>query len=224
LIPPCPTLELEAIELPLPRIIGNYQLLNAMQLQNRTYSPEEYLQLEEQAEYKSEYHDGEIIPMTGGTTNHNEISGNIYANLKLSLKKQNYRVYMADIRLWIPRHRLYTYPDVMLIKGAPIYADQGTTTVTNPVMITEVLSPSTQNYDQGDKFAYYRSIPELQEYILVSQQQYHVMQYTKTEAGKWLLSEYATEAAEIQLESVDLVWNLAEIYIGVDFSNFSNTK
>ena len=79
-----------------------------MQLQPRTYTPEEYLKLEEQAEYKSEYRDGEIIPMTGGTTNHNEISGNIYANLKFGLKKQNYRVYIADVRLWIPRYRLYT--------------------------------------------------------------------------------------------------------------------
>ncbi|MEY4519977.1 MAG: hypothetical protein RLZZ499_2577 [Cyanobacteriota bacterium] len=190
-----------------------------MQLQGSTYSPEEYLQLEEQAEYKSEYRDGEIIPMTGGTTNHNEISGNVYANLKISLQKQNYRVYMADVRLWIPRYRLYTYPDVMLIKEEPIYADQGTTTVTNPVMITEILSPSTQNYDQGDKFTYYRSIPEMKEYILISQQQYHVMQYIKTESGKWLLSEYETEDAAIQLGSVDLALNLTQIYTGVDFSN-----
>lgn len=189
-----------------------------MQLETRTYTPEEYLQLEEQAEYKSEYRDGEIIPMTGGTTNHNEISGNVYANLKFSLKKQNYRVYMADVRLWIPRYRQYTYPDVMLIKGEPIYTDESMTTVTNPVMITEVLSPSTQNYDQGDKFTYYRSIPAMEEYILISQQQYHIMQYTKTEAGKWLLSEYETQDAVIQLGSVDLKLDVAEIYLGVDFS------
>ncbi|MGF1588647.1 MAG: Uma2 family endonuclease [Pleurocapsa sp.] len=190
-----------------------------MQLQPRIYTPEEYLKLEEQAEYKSEYRDGEIIPMTGGTTNHNEISLNLVTNLKFSLKQQNYRVYMADVRLWIPRYRLYTYPDVMLIKGEPIYADRGTTTVMNPVMITEVLSPSTQNYDQGDKFTYYRSIPEMKEYILISQQQYHVMQYTKTEAGKWLLSEYETEEASIRLGSVDLELELAEIYTGVDFNH-----
>ncbi len=190
-----------------------------MQLQARTYTPKEYLQLEEQAEYKSEYRDGEIIPITGGTTNHNEISLNLVTNLKFSLKKQNYRVYMADVRLWIPRYRLYTYPDVMLIKGETIYADRGTTTITNPVMITEVLSPSTQNYDQGDKFTYYRSIPEMEEYILVSQQKYHVMQYTKTEAGKWLLSEYETEDALIQLSSVDWEFELSEIYAGVDFDN-----
>ena len=190
-----------------------------MQLQERTFTPKEYLQLEEQAEYKSEYRDGKIIPMTGGTTNHNEISGNFYANLKFSLKQQNYRVYMADVRLWIPRYRLYTYPDVMLIEGEPIYADRGTTTVTNPIMITEVLSPSTQNYDQGDKFTYYRSIPEMKEYIIISQQQYHVMQYTKTEVGKWLLSEYETEDAVIQLGSVNMELELAELYTGVDFNN-----
>jgi Uma2 family endonuclease len=190
-----------------------------MQLQARKYTREEYLELEEQAESKSEYRDGEIIPMTGGTTNHNEISGNFYTNLKFNLRKQNYRVYIADVRLWIPRYRLYTYPDVMLIKGEPIYVDKGTTTVTNPVMIVEVLSSSTQNYDQGDKFTYYRSIPEMEEYILVSQQRYHVMQYTKTEAGKWLLSEYETEDLSIQLASTDLKLNLGEIYTGVDFNN-----
>ena len=189
-----------------------------LQTKSRTYTPEEYLHLEEEAEYKSEYRDGEIIPMTGGTTNHNEIAGNFYTNLKFSLRKQDYRVYIGDVRLWIPRYRQYTYPDVMLIKGKPIYTDKGTTTVTNPVMITEVLSKSTQNYDQGDKFTYYRSIPELKEYILISQKQYHVMQYTKTEAGKWLLSEYETEDLSIHLTSVDLELDLAEIYTGVDFS------
>ena len=189
-----------------------------MQLQTRNYTPEEYLKLEEEAKYKSEYRDGEIIPMTGGTTNHNEISLNLASNLKFNLRKQNYRVYIADVRLWIPRHRVYTYPDVMLIEGEPIYADKGTTTVTNPVMIAEVLSPSTQNYDQGDKFTYYRSIPEMKEYILISQQKYHVMHYAKTESG-WLLSEYETEDIEIALTSVDLKLELADIYAEVDFDN-----
>ena len=190
-----------------------------MQLQTnpRIYTPEEYLQLEEQAEYRSEYRDGEIIPMTGGTTNHNEISLNLATNLRFSLKKQNYRVYMADVRLWIPRYRLYTYSDVMAIQGEPVYADKGTTTVMNPILIAEVLSSLTQNYDQGDKFAYYRSIPEMQEYILISQQRYHVMQYAKTEAG-WLLSEYETEDSLIKLASVNLELELSDLYTGIDNS------
>lgn len=155
-----------------------------LQTRIREYSPEEYLQLEEQAELKSEYHDGEIVSIARNTTNHNEIAGNFYANLKFGLRKQNYRVYIGDVRLWIPRYRVYTYPDVMVIKGEPIYADKGTTTVTNPILIAEVLSKSTQNYDQGDKFNYYRSIPEMEEYILISQKQHHIMHYSKTEAGK----------------------------------------
>ncbi len=186
--------------------------------QPRKYTPEEYLKLEEQAESKSEYHDGEIVPMTGGTTNHNEICLNIAANLKFGLRKQNYRVYIGDVRLWIPRYRVYTYPDVMVIKGEPIYADRGTTTVTNPILIAEVLSKSTQNYDQGDKFAYYRSIPEMEEYILISQKKYHVMQYSKTQIGKWLLSEYETENSAIQLTSANFELELSEIYTGVDFT------
>lgn len=188
-----------------------------MQLDTRNYTIKEYLELEAAAEYKSEYRDGKIIPMTGGTTNHNEISGNLYSYLKFNLRKKNYRVYIADVRLWIPRHRVYTYPDVMLIRGEPIYADKGTTTVTNPVAIAEVLSPSTQNYDQGDKFTYYRSIPEIEEYILISQQRYHLMQYVKTEAG-WLLSEYETEDSVIRIAAVDLELKLVDLYTGVNFN------
>ena len=186
--------------------------------QHRKYTLEEYLQLEEQAESKSEYHNGEIVPMAGGTTNHNEICLNLAANLKFRLQKQNYRVYIGDVRLWIPRDHVYTYPDVMVIKGKPVYTDRGTTTVTNPILIAEVLSKSTQNYDQGDKFAYYRSIPEMQEYILISQKQHQIMQYSKTEAGKWLLSEYETESSTIQLNSINFELELSEIYTGVDFS------
>lgn len=191
-----------------------------MQLQTKPnyYTPEEYLALEEQAEYKSEYYDGEIIPMTGGTTNHNEIAGNLYATLKFGLRKKPYKVYIGDVRLWIPRHRVYTYPDVMVIKDEPIYADKGTTTVTNPLLIIEVLSKSTQNYDQGEKFNYYRSIPEMQEYILVSQNNFNVMQYSKTKDNKWLLSEYEAEEATIEFSSIDFKIELAEIYTGVDFS------
>ncbi|MEJ1936451.1 Uma2 family endonuclease, partial [Nostoc sp. NIES-2111] len=125
--------------------------------QKRFYTPEEYLELEEKAEFKSEYCDGEIIPMTGGTTNHNKIAGNFYAYLKYALRRQKYEIYIADVRLWIPRYRQYTYPDVMLIQGEPVYTGTNTTTVMNPSLIVEVLSKSTKDYDQGDKFLYYRS-------------------------------------------------------------------
>jgi len=192
-----------------------------MQLQTkpRFYSPEEYLELEEKADYKSEYRDGEIVPVTGGTTNHNEIALNLASNLKFQLKRQNYKVYIGDVRLWIPRYRQYTYPDVMVIQGKPIYADQGTTTVMNPMLIAEVLSQSTQNYDQGDKFKYYRSIPEMKEYILLDQKQFQVIQFVKNEQGKWVLTEYEAEDSVLRLNTIDLEISFADIYEGVDFDD-----
>lgn len=191
-----------------------------MQIQTRYYTPEEYLELEEKAEYKNEYRDGEIIALTGNTTNHNEITGNLAASLKFTFRRKNYRVYMVSVRVWIPRYRQYTYPDVMVTEGEPIYTEKGTTTVMNPSLIAEVLSPSTQNYDQGDKFLYYRSIPEMREYILIDQKQYHVMQYVKTSENQWLLTEYEGEDAILKLNSVDFTISLKEIYTGVSFENF----
>ncbi len=189
-----------------------------VQTVKRFYTPEEYLELEEQAEFRSEYRDGEIVPMTGGTTNHNQIAGNFYANLKFSLKGQNYRVYMADVRLWIPRYRQHTYPDVMVIQGQPIYTGTSTTTVTNPSLIAEVLSKSTQNYDQGNKFLYYRSIPEFKEYILIDQYQFHVMHYVKTADGKWIFDEIEGESATLSLETIDFQITLSDLYEQVDFA------
>jgi Uma2 family endonuclease len=189
-----------------------------MTAQLTRYTPEEYLELEAKADYKSEYRDGEIVPMTGGTTNHNELALNLAAALKNTLKRQSYKVYMGDVRLWIPRYRQYTYPDVMLIQGQPIYHGTGTTTVTNPQIIAEVLSKSTQNYDQGDKFTYYRSIPELREYLLIDQTQFRVMQYVKTDTSSWILTEPEGETATLTLSTVPFQLLFSDLYEGVDFN------
>jgi Uma2 family endonuclease len=195
-----------------------------MQTQTRYYTPEEYLELEEKAEYKSEYRDGEIIPMTGGTTNHNKIAGNFYAYLKFGLKKQNYDVYIGDVRLWIPRYRQHTYPDIMVIQGEPIYTGANTTTVMNPLLIAEVLSKSTSNYDQSDKFMYYRSIPEFKEYILINQYQYHVMQYVKTDDGKWIFTELHSESDILTLETIDFQIALSDLYEQVNFTQVNENE
>ena len=190
-----------------------------LQTQKRSYTPEEYLELEEAADYKSEYRDGEIVPMTGGTTNHNKIAGNFYANSKFALRGQDYDIYIGDVRLWIPRYRQYTYPDVMVIQGEPIYTGMATTTVMNPLLIVEVLSKSTKNYDLGEKFIYYRAIPEFNEYILIDQTKYHVMQYTKTLEGRWFLTEYESEETILELSSIEFQINLKEIYEKVNFTD-----
>jgi Uma2 family endonuclease len=189
-----------------------------MQLLQKTYTPTEYLELEKKAEFRSEYRDGEIVPMAGGTTRHNEISLNVATNLRFSLKGQDYRVYMSDVRLWIPLNRQYTYPDVMLIQGEPIYVENTTATITNPRLVVEVLSKSTKNYDRGEKFDYYRSIPEFQEYILIDQSCYHVMQYVKTNKGQWLLTDYTKAEEIVKLGSVDLALSLKDIYDRVNFN------
>ncbi|MCC5605709.1 Uma2 family endonuclease [Nostoc sp. CHAB 5834] len=191
-----------------------------MQLETQKiyYTPEEYLEIEEKAEYKSEYRDGEIVPMTGGTTNHNKIAGNFYAYLKFGLRGKNYDIYIGDVRLWIPRYRQHTYPDVMVIEGQPIYTGTSTTTVMNPMLIAEVLSKSTKNYDQGDKFLYYRSIPEFKEYILIDQYQYHVMQYVKTAENQWSFTELEHESAILSLQTVDFQIELRDLYEQVNFT------
>jgi Uma2 family endonuclease len=191
-------------------------------LEKKYYSFEQYLALEGTANEKHEYQDGEIVSMTGGTTEHNKIALNFASNLKFTLKRKQYDIFIGDVKLWIPTYRQGTYPDVMLIEGESIYYGSGKTTVMNPSLIVEVLSKSTQNYDQGDKFFYYRSIPQFQEYILISQDQYYVMQFNKTQEGKWLLSEYTGVNSSLSLNSVEFQISFPELYENVIFDKSPN--
>lgn len=181
------------------------------------YTPEEYLALEEVSDSKHEYRDGKIIPMPGGSKNHNKIAGNFYAELKLALKGQDWDIYIGDVRLWIPRYRQYSYPDVMAISGDCLHPGIDNTPILNPSLIAEVLSKSTKNYDQGEKFLYYRSIPQLSEYILIDPSKYHVMQYNKFSNNQWLLTEYESQNAELILESVEVQITFSELYDRVNF-------
>ncbi len=189
-----------------------------MQLQEqRQYSPTEYLELEVISEYRSEYIDGQIVPMTGGTPNHNQIAGNFYAALNFALKRQPYRVFVAEQRLWIPQKRIHTYPDVMVIAGSLEFSEGRTDTITNPLIIAEVLSKSTRSYDIDEKFAAYRSIPSFQEYVLIDQYKKHVEQYYKTDARKWIFSEYEDDDSILILSSLEFQISLSDIYDKVDF-------
>ncbi|MDZ8183291.1 MAG: Uma2 family endonuclease [Nostoc sp. ChiSLP02] len=187
------------------------------QTHKKYYTPEEYLKLEETSESKNEYRDGKIIPMPGGTTNHNEIAGNFYANFKFTMRGKNYKIYIGDVKLWIPRYRIYTYPDIMVIHGEPIYEGSGTTKVTNPLTIVEVLSNSTENHDRTNKFRFYRSIPTLQEYIMINQYEYLVEQFNKNAEGQWVLTEYESVDAVFSLKSIDFQISFSDIYEGIDF-------
>jgi Uma2 family endonuclease len=134
----------------------------------RYSSPEEYLELEVAAEFRSEDIDGKIIPMTGGLPNHNKIAGNLCAAMNFAFRGKPYEVFFADQRLWMPGRRIYTYPDVMVVDGVLELQEGRNDTITNPLLIAEVLSVSTQDYDKTDKFAAYRTIPTFQEYVLIN--------------------------------------------------------
>ena len=188
-----------------------------VQSQSKIYTLEEYRTLEEAAEFRSEYHDGKIVPMSGGTIEHNNIIINLIVILKTALRGSNYHVQSSDLRLWIPQYRKGTYPDVMVIAEKPLFNDNRTDEVLNPCLIVEVLSKSTESYDRGDKFFYYRSIPEFCEYLLVSQSEYFIEHYRKTGERQWLLQEYRGNEVEIALESVGVSLSINELYEGVSF-------
>ena len=140
-----------------------------MQLQERQrYSSEDYLMLEETSELRSEYLDGQIIPIAGGSPEHNRIIGNIYRLLDDSADEyDDVAVFFSDMRLWIPQTRTHTYPDVMVIADGLQMLEGRKDTVMNPRLIAEVLSDSTKDYDRGEKFRFYRSLSSFQEYLLV---------------------------------------------------------
>ncbi|MEH2180395.1 Uma2 family endonuclease [Nostoc sp.] len=185
--------------------------------QQRYYTPEEYLELEEVADYKSEYIDGQIIPMAGGTINHNRIAGNFYAVLNFVFRQQEYEVFNSDMRLWIHEKRIYTYPDVTVIVGKPEFFNNRTDIITNPQVIVEVLSKSTKNYDREDKFQAYRTISTFQEYLLIDQTRIHVDQFSKTGKKQWTLREYDEEDEAIALVTVPFEIYLQDLYNKVKF-------
>jgi Uma2 family endonuclease len=180
-------------------------------------SLEDYRAAEEVAEVKSEYRDGEVVPMTGGTYEHNGIVVNWVTSLKIALRDRDYHVRAGDMRLWIPQYRQGVYPDVLVIAGEPVFNENRRDEILNPRLIVEVLSPSTEAKDRGDKFRYYQSIPTFREYVLVGQSEVRVEQFVRVEANEWLLRVYEGLEATMGLDSLEVKIGMREIYEGVEF-------
>jgi Uma2 family endonuclease len=181
------------------------------------YTPEEYLEFEINSPERHEYINGEIIPMTGGIPNHNRLVLNLASALNFALRQQAYDVFVTDQRVWIPKQRIHTYPDIMVVEGALQLQAGRKDTITNPLLIVEVLSKSTQIYDQSKKFKFYRTIPSFQEYILIDQYSIHVEQYYKTESNQWIFSEKDGEESLLKFNKIPFEIVLADIYNKVDF-------
>ncbi|HEX3558589.1 MAG TPA: Uma2 family endonuclease [Pyrinomonadaceae bacterium] len=180
------------------------------------YTPDEYLALERKAEYKSEYFDGEIFAMTGASRRHNLVSSNVLAALHSQLKKRPCEIYPSDMRVKVSPTGLYTYPDVVIVCGEPLFDDEQGDTLLNPTALVEVLSKFTASYDRGEKFEHYRKIESLAEYLVLAQDKYHVEQYTTQPGGQWLLSETDDPQKTIHLSSIECDLALSDIYDKVE--------
>ena len=181
------------------------------------YTPEEYLALEEKADGKSEYYQGEIFAMAGGSCNHNVIAGNFYSALNQSLQAKPCVVFTSDMRLFVEEVDLYTYPDVMVVCGQPQFIKGRTDTVTNPLVIVEVLSNSTQEYDRGLKFELYRTLDSLKDFLLIDQHRIYVEYFHKSKDSRWMLVDIKSVEKAVTIESVGIEIPIARIYHKVDW-------
>lgn len=180
--------------------------------QQKFYTLDEYRELEETAEFINEYRDGEIVPIAGSTINRSQIKGNICAYFHTALRGKNAEVFISGLRLWIPRYRRGTYPDIMIIEEEPALTEGRNDEILNPVLIVEVLSKYSEDVNREDKFRFYRSIPQFREYVLVSQYEFLVAQYIKTESNDWLFQEYEGESAIVSFASVEVQMSMSDIY------------
>jgi len=186
-------------------------------------SPEQYLEIERQAESKSEYYQGEMFAMAGAGLAHNILVANVVAGLHSQLRSRPCRVLPSDMRVRVSATGLYTYPDVVVVCGDPQFTDQRFDTLTNPNLIAEVLSPSTEAYDRGRKFEQYGEIASLQEYLLVASDRVHVDLYTRQAGGRWLLTSANRPEDTLELESVNCRLVLAVLYEKVELEGQQST-
>jgi Uma2 family endonuclease len=179
-------------------------------------TPEEYLALERSVEYKNEYRDGRIVPMELKNRWHCIIVGNVAAEIGQQLKARPCEAHMSSMRLKVSRTGLYTYPDVFVICGEVLIEDEHNDTLLNPTLIVEVFSPTTEAYDRGEKFAHYRRLESLQEYVLVAQDKVRIESYVR-QGAKWVLSEASSLDETVRLESIGCELALRDVYDKVQF-------
>ncbi len=188
-----------------------------MSSQVKTYhTAQEYLALERQSEYKSEYYNGEIFAMTGASRRHNLVAGNVFATLHAQLKSRPCEIYPSDMRVKVSPTVLYTYPDVVVVCGDPLFDDEQKDTLLNPTLLIEVLSKSTASYDRGEKFEHYRKLESLAEYLVIAQDKYHVEHYVRQPDNHWLLSETEELQETVHLSSIECDLALTDIYSKVE--------
>jgi Uma2 family endonuclease len=190
----------------------------------RKLTPAEYLDIERAAMYRSEYFDGEMFAMAGGSPRHSLVIANIIRELGNGLRGRPCTAYESNLRILVSATGLYTYPDASVICGPLEFEDEKSDTVVNPTLLVEVLSGSTEAYDRGKKSGHYRQIPTLREYLLVSQEEPKIERYLRNDNGTWTLSEASGLDATLPLPSLGIEISIGEVYDKVDFSTPEEQK
>jgi Uma2 family endonuclease len=180
-------------------------------------TPEEYLELDRSAETPSEYYQGQMFPMAVGSYRHARIKANLVREFGIRTLDAGCDVLPTEVKLLVSKTGLYAYPDVMIVCGEPVFADGHQDIVTNPLVVIEVLSPSTADYDRGGKFAHYRSVDTMREYVVVAQSRPYIEYHTREADGSWRLIEIAGLDQSLRLRSVAAEVPLDIIYGRVAF-------
>ena len=183
-----------------------------MSTQSKTlFSPEEYLELERKAEYKSEYYNGEIFAMSGGSRRHDWIATQLSRLIENHLEGSACTTHSANMRVLV-QPKMYTYPDYSVTCEEPRYADDKVDTLINPSFLVEILSPSTEMYDRGVKATLYRDLPSLQELLLIAQDSYEIELYRREADGRWSIAKSTGLEASVELRSIGYTLQLRELY------------
>ena len=180
-------------------------------------TPDEYLALERQAESKHEYFDGQMIAMVGGSPRHSHLGGNIVITLGNALRDRSCIVFNSDLKVGAARRRGYYYPDATVVCSTPAYGEDERDVLLNPLLIVEVLSPSTERYDRMGKFLRYQHIPSFAEYLLIAQDTPRVELCSRQGDGYWEWSSVEGLEATITIPSLDCTISLADIYRNIGF-------
>ncbi len=180
---------------------------------------EQYLEIERKSEFRSEYLNGQIFAMSGGTLYHARIVRNALSTLAEQLRGKPCEPVSSDLRLFCALHDLFTYPDIVVVCGPGKFLDSRRDTITDATIVVEVLSPSTVNYDRGEKFRYYRSLESFSEYLLVAQDAVRAEHHVRQPDGSWLFREFTAPGSEIELRSIGCRVKLESLYERVEFES-----
>lgn len=184
-------------------------------LYNKTkFSIEEYLLFEKQSLEKHEFFKGEIFAMSGVSNRHNVIFSNLFTGIGMQLKGKPCKPYGSDMRIYVAENTLFTYPDISIICNEIVPASMDEDTATLPTVLIEILSPSTRNYDRGDKFKLYRDIPTLKEFILVDSEAIAIEAFRLNQRGHWELEEYKSLSEIFTIPTLNVTLPVTDIYDG----------